>query len=280
VKVLDFGIARSLGHDMRSLTNPGVAMGTPEYMAPEQALGAPADRRSDIYSVGALLYEMVTGTPPHGEAEGLSPVRKQEPPRPPSELRPEVSEELERVILRALAADPNKRQQRMAAFEYELVRTLWGRPRAVSQLLGLREPEARAEDSGGTRDRRAPTPAPAPLEAPPTVFASGAPAIKGAPRVAASPLGGALALQPVTDSGSSIQVGLGLAPVALRPAAPGGRALRFWGTLALLAMGAVVAVAIYRQLPWAHTGGEAAGPASLPVGDARAARIKDAAGEL
>ena len=63
VKVLDFGVARSAGRTSR-LTNPGIAMGTPEYMAPEQAAGGVVDHRSDIYSVGALLYEMVTGQPP------------------------------------------------------------------------------------------------------------------------------------------------------------------------------------------------------------------------
>ena len=153
VKVLDFGIARSLGTDSHRLTNPGIAMGTPEYMAPEQALGGPADRRSDIYSVGALLYEMVTGTPPHGDGEDVSPQRKQEPPRPPRALRPDLPEELERIILRALERDPAKRHQRMSALEYDLTKTLWGRPRAVADLLGLREPEARGEDSGAIRDR-------------------------------------------------------------------------------------------------------------------------------
>ncbi|HEY5090431.1 MAG TPA: serine/threonine-protein kinase, partial [Polyangia bacterium] len=63
VKVLDFGIARSMGR-ARRLTNPGVAMGTPEYMAPEQAEGGAVDQRSDIFSVGALIYEMVSGSPP------------------------------------------------------------------------------------------------------------------------------------------------------------------------------------------------------------------------
>ena len=154
VKVLDFGIARS-GQDSSRLTNPGIAMGTPEYMAPEQALGGLADRRSDIYSVGALLYEMVTGIPPHGEAEEVSALKKQEPPRPPRELRPELPEELELVILRALEADPAKRHQRMAALEYDLTKTQLGRPRAVSDLLGLRGPEARAGERGGPRARLA-----------------------------------------------------------------------------------------------------------------------------
>ncbi|HVU49310.1 MAG TPA: serine/threonine-protein kinase, partial [Polyangia bacterium] len=159
VKVLDFGIARSIGVDSSRLTNPGIAMGTPEYMAPEQAMGGLADRRSDVYSVGALLYEMVTGEPPHGEE--ASALKKQEPPRPPRELRPELSQDLELVILRALEADPAKRHQRMAVLEYDLSKVQWGRARAVSDLLGLRGPDARAEESGGTRERLA-SAAPAP----------------------------------------------------------------------------------------------------------------------
>jgi serine/threonine protein kinase/tetratricopeptide (TPR) repeat protein len=275
VKVLDFGIARSLGQDSRRLTNPGIAMGTPEYMAPEQALGGLADRRSDIYSVGALLYEMVTGTPPHGEADGVSPLRKQEPPRPPRELRPDLSEELEAVILQALELDPAKRQQRMAALEYDLTKTLWGRSRAVSDLLGLRGPEARAEESGGTRDRLAAATAARGPE-PASAFAS------GAPGPAAPQRGGddGRALQPAADAGSGVQVRSGgLAPVVMQPATPGGRALRFWGTLSLLAMGAVVAVAAYRQLPWARRAGAAVAPAA-PVVDAHAARVRTLTGEL
>ena len=75
VKVLDFGVARSAGRTNR-LTNPGIAMGTPEYMAPEQAAGGVVDHRSDIYSVGALLYEMVTGQPPQKrDGEPIGPAR-------------------------------------------------------------------------------------------------------------------------------------------------------------------------------------------------------------
>ncbi|HVR02395.1 MAG TPA: serine/threonine-protein kinase, partial [Polyangia bacterium] len=238
VKVLDFGIARSLGQDTRRLTNPGIAMGTPEYMAPEQALGGLADRRSDIYSVGALLYEMVTGTPPHGEAEEASPLRKQEPPRPPRELRPDLSAELETVILRALEADPSKRQQRMATLEYDLTKTQWGRPRAVSDLLGLREPEVRVEESGGTRDRLAANP----RESSPAGGVESGPARRTPPAspgpVLAPPAAAAAGAAPRADAATT------------EAAAAGGRALRFWGPLALLSAGAVLAVLGYRQMPW------------------------------
>ncbi len=261
VKVLDFGIARSIGQDTRRLTNPGVAMGTPEYMAPEQALGGLADRRSDIYSVGALLYEMVTGQPPHGEDE-LSPLRKQEPPRPPRELRSEIPEELERVILQALELDPGKRHQRMAALEYDLTKIQFGRARAVSDLLGLRGPDARAEESGGTRDRLAPSPVEAPaIEIAPGVSRTRTPKIAPIAPAAQAPLG-------VPPS----------APGSLAPA--GGRAARFWGTFGLLGAVAVVAVVVYGKAPWASLDRPSTVAAAVPVVDARAARVKALTGAL
>jgi len=137
VKVLDFGVARSAGRTTR-LTNPGIAMGTPEDMAPEQAAGGIVDHRGDIYSVGALLYEMVTGQPPQkrdGEIVG------------PRSLRLQLSEDLDRIIVRALAQDPAQRYQSMAQLEYDLVKSLFGRTRAVADLLGLHQAEARVESS-------------------------------------------------------------------------------------------------------------------------------------
>ncbi|HXU06515.1 MAG TPA: protein kinase [Polyangia bacterium] len=137
VKVLDFGVARSAGRSTR-LTNPGIAMGTPEYMAPEQAAGGVVDHRGDIYSVGALLYEMVTGQPPQkrdGEVVG------------PRSLRLQLSEDLDRIVVRALAQDPAQRYQSMAQLEYDLVKSLWGRTRAVADLLGLHQAEPRVESS-------------------------------------------------------------------------------------------------------------------------------------
>jgi serine/threonine protein kinase len=268
VKVLDFGIARSIGQDSSRLTNPGIAMGTPEYMAPEQAMGGLADRRSDIYSVGALLYEMVTGVPPHGEAEEASPLSKQEPPRPPRELRPDLPEDIEVVILRALERDPAKRHQRMAALEYDLVKTQWGRPRAVSDLLGLRGPEARAEESGGTRDRL-----PVVAATPPTAlgFETAPPAQGAVARTRSSkPAVPAVVVAPARASGQ--------APVVAAPV-PAGRALRVGAPLALLAATAAVAFAAWRQIPWARTSPLVTAPAA-PAVDARAARVAALTAEL
>jgi serine/threonine protein kinase len=272
VKVLDFGIARSLGQDSSRLTNPGIAMGTPEYMAPEQALGGLADRRSDIYSVGALLYEMVTGVPPHGEAEEASPLRKQEPPRPPRELRPDLPEEVELVILRALELDPAKRPQRMAALEYELTKTQWGRPRAVSDLLGLRGPEARAEDSGGTLDRAAAAAAPATMLG----FEAAPPATPARTRSAAPGSGPARTRSTAPAAGTARTSGQ--APV-VPAAARSGRAVRVLVPLSLLALTAAVALAAWRELPGARAD-RAAPPRGAPVVDERAARIQVDTAEL
>jgi serine/threonine protein kinase len=161
VKVLDFGIARSVDRKSRRLTNPGMAMGTPEYMAPEQAMASGGgdsgivDRRSDIYSVGALLYEMISGVPPH-QGVTYQDILAQRARALPESLRvaqPELPEELDRAILRALEPDPEQRFQTMAQLQYELTKIVWGRPRAVAELLNMREPNARLETPMGLRNR-------------------------------------------------------------------------------------------------------------------------------
>lgn len=148
VKIIDFGLARSLqesayGKSGRPLTNPGTPIGTPEYMAPEQADGKPVDARADIYAVGAILYEMITGQAPfsgHGYAEVL--VRKStDRPRRPSELAPGISRELDELILSTLERDPARRPQSMAQLEYELTKVLRGRGKAVAALLGIEPAE-------------------------------------------------------------------------------------------------------------------------------------------
>jgi serine/threonine protein kinase len=162
VKVLDFGIARSLSRRSRRLTNPGMAMGTPEYMAPEQAMatgggdGGGVDRRSDIYSVGALLYEMISGAPPHAGVtyQDILAQRARALPEPLRTSEPDLPEELDQAILRALEPEPRMRFQTMAQLQYELTKIVWGRARAVSELLNMREPNARMETPIGLRTRR------------------------------------------------------------------------------------------------------------------------------
>ncbi|HEX4459640.1 MAG TPA: serine/threonine-protein kinase, partial [Polyangia bacterium] len=143
VKVLDFGIAKQdMGNQNspRRLTTPGIAMGTPEYMAPEQAAGKAIDGRVDIYAVGAILYEMITGEPPHHGANAMEVLAKKatEAPTPPHQLNSEVPESLEEVVMRCLERDPDKRPQTMGALEYELTKSMKGRGSAVAAVLGIK----------------------------------------------------------------------------------------------------------------------------------------------
>ena len=110
-KIMDFGIARSL--KLKGITGAGMMIGTPEYMSPEQVEGKETDPRSDFYSLGVILYEMVTGRVPF---EGDTPFtigvkHKSEPPRNPRELNGQIPEELSRLILRCLAKEKDKRYQ-------------------------------------------------------------------------------------------------------------------------------------------------------------------------
>lgn len=113
VKICDFGIAR-LGHDIgftAKITGAHVAMGTPHYMSPEQIAGAPVDHRSDLYSLGCVLYELATGAPPfdHEDAWAVFVGHRDEEPEPPRSRRPELPRELEKVILALLAKEPEAR---------------------------------------------------------------------------------------------------------------------------------------------------------------------------
>ncbi|MFJ9008189.1 tetratricopeptide repeat protein [Streptomyces canus] len=113
VKICDFGIAR-LGHDVdftSRLTGTGIAMGTPHYMSPEQIGGSEVDQRSDLYSLGCVLYEIATGAPPFDleDAWAILVGHRDTPPRPPRSHRAELPEYLEKVILDLLAKQPEQR---------------------------------------------------------------------------------------------------------------------------------------------------------------------------
>ena len=109
--VTDFGIARAT--DKTQLTAPGAKFGTPNYMSPEQASGLPTDARTDIYSAGAVLYEMVAGRPPFGGDDPLAVMYRivNDQPVLPSGLNPGVPRALDAVVLRALEKDPRQRYQ-------------------------------------------------------------------------------------------------------------------------------------------------------------------------
>jgi serine/threonine protein kinase len=136
VKVLDFGISRNMdleasGDDVpagakRGLTRPDVAVGTPVYMSPEQAAGMRADALTDVYAVGGLLYEMLTGTPPCQGDDVLTVLNKKatEDPVPVGKLRPELPADVQKLIMRALSRSPRDRQVTMAALKDEVMRCL------------------------------------------------------------------------------------------------------------------------------------------------------------
>ncbi|HTW67217.1 MAG TPA: serine/threonine-protein kinase [Bryobacteraceae bacterium] len=123
VKLLDFGLATSLiasGQDAE-LTQPGTLVGSPYYISPEQARGEHVDARSDVYSTGAMLYEMVAGRPPFGAhgsggAYAIIAAHLNQMPQPPSEINPEVPPEFGRIVLRALAKKPAERFQNADEF--------------------------------------------------------------------------------------------------------------------------------------------------------------------
>jgi serine/threonine protein kinase/Tfp pilus assembly protein PilF len=111
VRILDFGIARSLKE--KGITGAGVMIGTPEYMSPEQAEAKEVDQRSDIYSVGVILYEMVTGRVPFEGDTALSIAMKHkgEAPKNPKEYNAQMPDDLSRLVLKCLEKDKEKRHQ-------------------------------------------------------------------------------------------------------------------------------------------------------------------------
>jgi serine/threonine-protein kinase len=123
VKVMDFGIARALA-DANSVTQTAAVIGTAQYLSPEQARGEKVDARSDVYSLGCVLYEILTGEPPFS---GDSPVavayqHVREDPVPPSQRHSGITPELDAVVLKALAKNPDNRYQTAAEMRSDLVR--------------------------------------------------------------------------------------------------------------------------------------------------------------
>src|SRR6185503_8168631 len=137
VKVMDFGIARALADNAATVTATQAVIGTAQYLSPEQARGEAVDARSDVYSTGCLLYELITGHPPF---TGDSPVavayqHVRENPQVPSSANGLVPPALDSIVMKALAKNPLNRYQTAAEMREDLQRALAGQPVSAESVM-------------------------------------------------------------------------------------------------------------------------------------------------
>jgi beta-lactam-binding protein with PASTA domain/predicted Ser/Thr protein kinase len=141
VKVMDFGIARDLASGATTMTQTSAVIGTAQYLSPEQARGEAVDARSDVYATGCVVFELLVGHPPF---VGDSPVsvayqHVREDPRAPSTLNPEVTPDIDAVVLKALAKNPANRYQSAAEMRADLLRAAAGRPVLATPVMNNAE---------------------------------------------------------------------------------------------------------------------------------------------
>ncbi|WP_028709153.1 Stk1 family PASTA domain-containing Ser/Thr kinase [Propionicicella superfundia] len=149
VKVMDFGIARAVSDTSSTMTATAAVIGTAQYLSPEQARGEIVDNRSDVYSTGCLLYELLTGRPPFS---GDSPVsvayqHVRETPVPPSQLDSLVTPEMDAITMKALAKDPIDRYQTATEMRGDIAAAIAGRPLMAPAVASQPNPEDYAETS-------------------------------------------------------------------------------------------------------------------------------------
>jgi serine/threonine-protein kinase len=167
VKVMDFGIARAMADSAATMTQTAQVIGTAQYLSPEQAQAKRVDARSDIYSTGCVLYELLTGQPPF---TGDSPVaiayqHVREEPVPPSQVDPQIPQWADAIVLKAMAKEADHRYQNATEFRQEIQRVLQGQPvasTAASTMLmgGAQQPQGTqvmgGYPPGATQVRRPP----------------------------------------------------------------------------------------------------------------------------
>ncbi|MGW0389312.1 Stk1 family PASTA domain-containing Ser/Thr kinase [Streptomyces sp. NPDC003042] len=139
VKVMDFGIARAMGDSGMTMTQTAAVIGTAQYLSPEQAKGEQVDARSDLYSAGCLLYELLSVRPPF---VGDSPVavayqHVREEPQPPSNFDPEITPVMDAIVLKALVKDPDYRYQSADEMRADIEACLEGQPVAATASMGV-----------------------------------------------------------------------------------------------------------------------------------------------
>ncbi len=152
VKVMDFGIARAVADTSSTMTQTAAVIGTAQYLSPEQARGETVDARSDLYSTGCLLYELLTGRPPF---VGESPVsvayqHVREQALPPSSFDPDIPPEVDAVVLKALAKNREERYQSASEMRQDIHRVLSGQQVTAPMAADRRDPR---DAGGGGRDR-------------------------------------------------------------------------------------------------------------------------------
>ncbi|MFC8957564.1 Stk1 family PASTA domain-containing Ser/Thr kinase [Streptomyces sp. NPDC057101] len=159
VKVMDFGIARAMGDAGMTMTQTAAVIGTAQYLSPEQAKGEQVDARSDLYSTGCLLYELLTVRPPF---IGDSPVavayqHVREEPQPPSNFDSEITPEMDAIVLKALVKDPDYRYQSADEMRADIEACLDGQPVAAAAAMGMAAAPAYGGGYGGYPPEDQPT---------------------------------------------------------------------------------------------------------------------------
>ncbi len=158
VKVVDFGIAKVLHHESERLTSTGLAVGTPLYMSPEQLAADPVDERSDVYSLGLLIFEMLTGTLPFPTTRDATFARLVQPPRTLADTRPDVAwpSPLERVLARALSREKEERYTSAEDVKHDVRQVVdahW--PELAAPGQGRRDARSQPRVPGRRRSRTA-----------------------------------------------------------------------------------------------------------------------------